>query len=106
MDEALAKTRAEKSQRRLVSGLELASFVYAGAGDLGRASDVLAEAERVLGADPRASSGQQVALADYQARLALARGDSASAVSCAKPRYSIASYMRPRTRAVSFTVSL
>src|SRR4029453_3093146 len=31
---------------------------------------------------------------------------SSSAVSCAKPRYSIASYIRPSTRAVSFTVSL
>ena len=31
---------------------------------------------------------------------------SSSAVSCANPRYSIASYMRPSTRAVSFTVSL
>ena len=31
---------------------------------------------------------------------------SSSTISCLKPRYSMASYMRPSTRAVSFMVSL
>ncbi|MET0555261.1 MAG: protein kinase, partial [Vicinamibacteria bacterium] len=83
-EEALAKTRDEKSARRLVVALEVAASAYAGAGDLDRAAQALHEAERLLTDDPRASAAQLGALDKHRARLALWRGDQASAVAHAK----------------------
>ena len=84
IEEALAKTRAEKSRRRLVAMLEYASLVHAGVGDLERAAGALREAEELLAGDPRTSPGQHALLDMYQAQLALAHGDPASAVAHAE----------------------
>ncbi len=79
-EEAIAKTRGEKSQRRLVAVLEQASLAFAGVGRLDDAAGALREAEALLGEDPRSTPALYAALDWYLGRLALARGDPASAL--------------------------
>jgi tetratricopeptide (TPR) repeat protein len=77
-DESLGKARAAGSSRRLVSGLSLAILDAAEARDADRASRLLAEAERELTRDPSAYARGMVEAS--AARVALARGDRARAV--------------------------
>jgi serine/threonine-protein kinase len=84
VEEAVSKARAEKSARRLTNTLQSAAMVYAGAGDLARAAEALRESEALLGADPATAPSQRATLDGHLARLSLARGDAAAAMTVAQ----------------------
>ncbi|HET9314629.1 MAG TPA: serine/threonine-protein kinase [Vicinamibacteria bacterium] len=84
VEEVIAKARDEKSVRRMPAVLELASAVYSCVGRFDAATDALREAERLLAADPKTTPNQNAFLDEYMARLALAQGDAAAAVTHAE----------------------
>jgi serine/threonine protein kinase len=80
LDEALDKARAAGVPRRLIGLLSTAISAALEAGDAGRATGLLAEAERVLASDPSASPLSKGLVAVSAARAALARDEPARAV--------------------------
>jgi tetratricopeptide (TPR) repeat protein len=82
-DEAIAKAAASGSIRRRYGALSTAATVHGQAGHLARASELLAEVERVLEAGRAELPAQQAVLERRQAQLALLRGDAGTAATLA-----------------------
>jgi len=85
LEESAAKARTGGSSRRLVDILTAAATAYREVGDLDRAARAVAEAEKMLKADPGAVPPSRAARLDQSAaRLAIARGRAAEALELAR----------------------